>query len=479
MSVGYESSVETDGTRKFTNLYVDFSYLKRAFVQKRATDDDEVVNRAAMVDYVATGAGGVTSVAAGAGLVASPSPITSTGSLSLPTTGITAGPYPYPASVTFDAFGRATAATAGSAPPVYTGAPRQIDVTGTVIGLTDVVHIGAVDNYNSTGADDGLLVLGASRVDGSGDKVRSIVLGRAGAGVSGTASLVESIFAGRGLITGGVQEHSLYLTQSVFDVSCQMTACLAMGNASYTGNSKVGSIFFADNASTCNTQVQYSIIGGFHVDVNNQNCVNGCMVMGRDINMAGGQMSSGCVVLGNNHLTNLGLFNGCFVAGAGWSNLTSNVTSQFYLVHNYTRASNSNISACAKAVYDATSSGRTGVFIGGGAQTAGPYYNASFPGTTYLNDANTPAGAFVSIVAGGHVRIASGTGAETRFEVNRPRCSEATLPSTNPDDLVSRAYADAYTATTPANWAGAAPTTIQDAIDRLAAAYNALHGAVP
>lgn len=183
------------------------------------------------------------------------------------------------------------------------------------------------------------------------------------------------------------------------------------------------------------------------------------------------------MVIGRGHQP-AGLFNGVFVAGSNFVN-TFNCTSQLYVVQDYTRASSSNTSAFAKKVHDATTSSRTGVFIGGGAQTAGTYYNASFPGVTYLNDTNTPAGDCVSIVAADDVRIASGTGAETRFEVNRPRCSESTLPSTNADDLVSKAFAEAYTAATPAHWATSAPTTIKDALDRLAAGYNAVHGAVP
>jgi len=59
-----------------------------------------------------TPSAGVTSVTAGAGL--SGGTITSTGTISLPTTGVTANSYTYPSSVTVDAYGRITAISNGS-----------------------------------------------------------------------------------------------------------------------------------------------------------------------------------------------------------------------------------------------------------------------------------------------------------------------------------------------------------------------------
>jgi len=40
------------------------------------------------------------------------------------------------------------------------------------------------------------------------------------------------------------------------------------------------------------------------------------------------------------------------------------------------------------------------------------------------------------------------------------------------DGIAAGATTDAYTAAVPANWSGSAPTTIKDALDRIAAAVG-------
>ncbi|HSH05268.1 MAG TPA: hypothetical protein VLL52_22320 [Anaerolineae bacterium] len=113
--------------------------------------------------------------------------------------------------------------------------------------------------------------------------------------------------------------------------------------------------------------------------------------------------------------------------------------------------------------------------------TAGPgaSIGARFHGTgANYNFTDALVGASDIVLATtGKIQFASETAAE--FYDARPICDEGTLPTTLANHLVSKAYADAYSAGTPANWATSAPVTIKDALDRLAAAYNAVHGAVP
>ena len=74
--------------------------------------------------------GTVTSITAGTGLTGGT--ITSSGTIAIANTTITAGAVAYPTSVTFNAQGQATAATAGSAPVTsITGTANQITITGT------------------------------------------------------------------------------------------------------------------------------------------------------------------------------------------------------------------------------------------------------------------------------------------------------------------------------------------------------------
>lgn len=53
MSVGFDTSIETEGTVKATNLYADESYLKKVFVRDAAVNDKDAVNLESLTAYVA------------------------------------------------------------------------------------------------------------------------------------------------------------------------------------------------------------------------------------------------------------------------------------------------------------------------------------------------------------------------------------------------------------------------------------------
>ncbi len=99
-----------------------------------------------------TGTGTVTSIATGTGLTGGP--ITTSGTIALANTAITAGSFAFPTSITFNAQGQAIAAVAGTAPVTsVTGTANQVTVTGTTTPTISLPNaIVAPGTFTSTGS---------------------------------------------------------------------------------------------------------------------------------------------------------------------------------------------------------------------------------------------------------------------------------------------------------------------------------------
>ena len=110
---------------------------------------------AAGLAWATPATGSVTSIAAGTGLTASPSPITSTGTLSITSTGVTAATYTSPLSLTVNAQGQLTAVSSAGVKGTATLASSTVSVANTSVTSSSVVlctYTGATPSTSTMGS---------------------------------------------------------------------------------------------------------------------------------------------------------------------------------------------------------------------------------------------------------------------------------------------------------------------------------------
>ena len=140
------------------------------------------------------GTGTVTVVGTGVGLVGGP--ITSSGTIALATTGVTAGTYNY-ATVTVDAYGRLTTVSSGITPVASISGTSPINVsagTSKVVSIdtASTTGLGAVQLYNNTDSNSTALALTAAQGKNLQDQI-NVLLAAGGLTLAGTLNATTGL----------------------------------------------------------------------------------------------------------------------------------------------------------------------------------------------------------------------------------------------------------------------------------------------
>ncbi|HSH05267.1 MAG TPA: hypothetical protein VLL52_22315, partial [Anaerolineae bacterium] len=373
------------------------------------------------------------------------------------------------------------------------GTTRNVAVTDAADTLTfsipDVVHVGSVDNYASTGTDDAVLVLGAVPLTGATNKTGSLFMGSSTNNVSGavTRSIVTGSLTGVSPIQSTVEDSimsvhndtrfgiiddvfpsDVTLTQSCvlgqrmkFGRSTAIMNSLLIGNrlqiepAAPLGGSGVNATYNMADSQIIGEDI---FIGLGTVE----SSVNTSFIVGNDIEIAGANILRNYMIGGANSVFNCTSGNYIFGADNTVGN-TGGIVAQTAgggMYGDLHVLDNNNVGGSSNFQYGT----RSWITVEAGLNVTilshrafGDQYNASSsyfraPGATSLGTDNGGAYAHIDasstyknglhLVSSEGIYLGGSTNKETRFIDRRPVCNEATYPSTVDDHLVSKSYVD-------------------------------------
>jgi hypothetical protein len=173
------------------------NYVVGPYYPMTVGDSLTVNNTTGTINIAGGGGGGtgtVTVVGTGVGLVGGP--ITSSGTIALATTGVTAGTYNY-ATVTVDAYGRLTTVSSGITPVASISGTSPINVsagTSKVVSIdtASTTGLGAVQLYNNTDSNSTALALTAAQGKNLQDQI-NVLLAAGGLTLAGTLNATTGL----------------------------------------------------------------------------------------------------------------------------------------------------------------------------------------------------------------------------------------------------------------------------------------------
>ena len=304
---------------------------------------------------------------------------------------------------------------------VLQGTVRQITVTDNIttvdLSLPAIIAPNAGFVYSSTGVDSDLLVLGNRTLSGADNKTNSIVLD-----TNVSALLEKAVVATNSTVAGGVFASLVCGGGSNTFTSTNVCSrgIVAGDGFSITGSGQVVKSL-AVGAATITANVENSLVYGEGITISA--AIDRSAVLGSGCTAAG-VMQTGAMISGyNNALQATGTLTlGGFAIGREIDIINP---SQAY--HSGARIRN-----------ETTGIGNQMIIAAGVGATAGKRFSGTLNRYTFTDA--TLGLRDMALVASGKIHIASETAPE--FFDSRPQCDESSLPTTNANDLISKAYAE-------------------------------------